>query len=58
MRLSCHRCGYSDFRLSRFRSSDLINLLFLRYPVRCRVCKLRQHLFILRVLRLPVRQFP
>lgn len=39
----CPTCYKSDFRLSRFRSTDLPALFTLRYPVRCRACSHRMH---------------
>lgn len=41
--MRCPYCGASHFRLSRLRISDLIHLLRLRYPVRCRLCRERTH---------------
>jgi hypothetical protein len=41
--LTCHRCGFSNFRLSRFRAADLKRLLLLQYPVRCRSCNDRTY---------------
>src|ERR1035437_9874045 len=38
---SCHSCGSTDFRLSRFRRSDLAKLIALLYPVRCLRCRER-----------------
>jgi hypothetical protein len=38
----CPVCHASDnFRLSKFRSTDVNSLLTLRYPVRCRTCSHR-----------------
>lgn len=39
----CPTCFKSNFRLSRFRSKDVVPILTLRYPVRCRVCKHRMY---------------
>lgn len=42
MSLSCQECGSSNLRRAHFRLSDVIRLLALRYPVRCRDCKARR----------------
>ena len=52
MSISCHSCGLSEFRTSRFRLSDLLHLLILRYPVRCHACHERSFGPLLAVLRL------
>jgi hypothetical protein len=43
MSLSCQECGSSNLRRAHFRFSDMVRLLTLRYPVRCRDCKSRGH---------------
>ena len=35
---SCRVCGFSNFRISRFRMPDLAHLILLRLPARCRNC--------------------
>jgi hypothetical protein len=42
----CKSCGAEDFRTSHLRGSDLGQLVMLRYPIRCRVCKERDFIFI------------
>jgi hypothetical protein len=42
----CHFCGGSSLRRSRLRASDLPWLLVLHWPVRCRRCSKRQHVFV------------
>jgi hypothetical protein len=42
----CKSCGAEDFRTSHFRGSDLGQLFMLRYPIRCKVCKERDFVFI------------
>lgn len=54
--LTCRNCGSSEFRASRFRSEDLGKLLFLRYPVRCRVCRERHFIFLPFALSLSRKQ--
>jgi hypothetical protein len=44
--LICHGCGSSELRISRLRRADLGKLLSLRYPVRCRVCRERDYIFL------------
>lgn len=39
--LHCPTCYSTKFQLSRVRPEDRLQLLFLRYPVRCRKCKAR-----------------
>jgi DNA-directed RNA polymerase subunit RPC12/RpoP len=41
MSLVCSRCGYSTLRPSRLRSSDILHLLLLTLPVRCKTCRER-----------------
>ncbi len=40
--MECKLCGSTKFRISRLRVGDLSALLFLEYPVRCRVCHKRE----------------
>ena len=40
--IQCQFCIGRSFRRSRLRSSDLPQLLLMRYPVRCRRCSQRQ----------------
>ena len=40
--IQCQFCVGRSFRRSRLRSSDLPQLLLMRYPVRCRRCSQRQ----------------
>ena len=39
--LHCPTCYSTRFQLSRVRSEDRLQMLFLRYPVRCRKCNAR-----------------
>jgi hypothetical protein len=52
MSLACRNCGVRNFRLSRFRKTDLVRVLLLQFPVRCRECRERDHAFILDILKL------
>lgn len=45
-------CGSTKFRLSHFRSEDLRFLAFLRFPVRCRACLQRDHVFLPTLLKI------
>lgn len=38
MMTRCMRCGESDFRPSQFRAEDLLLMVRLQFPVRCRTC--------------------
>jgi hypothetical protein len=42
----------SDFRLSRVRARDFSEIFALKYPVRCRTCRERRFVFILRALKI------
>ena len=44
--VACPFCGNGNFRRSRLRFSDLVELLLLRYPVRCTRCSQRQYVEI------------
>ena len=48
----CPSCYRSHLRLSKFRSDDIGQLLFLRYPVRCRECGERSYANLLKALSL------
>jgi len=52
MAFHCRICGMPDFRLSHLRSRDLGRLLTLQYPVRCRTCRERHFVFILRTFKI------
>jgi len=49
----CRNCGSDDGRRSRFRGfSDYVRLALLLFPIRCRDCGMRSHVFLsLRLLR-------
>jgi hypothetical protein len=42
----CPHCGSTSYRVSRFRIPDLVRLLCLQYPVRCRMCHERKYVGI------------
>ena len=46
----CHGCGSTEFRTSHLRGSDFRKLLTLQYPIRCRICKERNFIFVGKVL--------
>jgi hypothetical protein len=48
----CRDCGNSNFRTSHFRLEDVLRLLLLQYPVRCRVCEKRSFIFIWQVSKI------
>ena len=52
MPIHCRSCGSTDLRLSRFRMRDLPHLLIFRYPMRCWVCRERDYLPMLRILKI------
>jgi hypothetical protein len=37
----CSTCYSTEFRLSRLRAEDRLQLLLFRYPVRCQGCNIR-----------------
>jgi hypothetical protein len=37
-RMQCQWCGSNEIRESKFRLSDVYQVLLLKYPVRCRSC--------------------
>jgi hypothetical protein len=41
--VACTFCGHARFRRSRLRFNDLLELLMLRYPLRCMRCSQRQY---------------
>lgn len=41
--MQCRRCGSKKLRLSHFYFHDLIRMLLLRYPLRCRDCRARYY---------------
>ncbi len=36
--MECKLCGSTSFRVSRLRVPDISQLIFFRYPIRCRTC--------------------
>ena len=52
MPLRCRNCGMLSFRRSRLRNTDLVRLLLLQYPVRCRKCLERTYAFIFELFTL------
>jgi hypothetical protein len=45
--MECKLCGSTKFRVSRIRVPDFSELVFLQYPVRCRVCYKREFVSLL-----------
>ena len=41
--VACPFCGNGNFRRSRLRFSDLLEIMMVRYPVRCTRCSQRQY---------------
>jgi hypothetical protein len=48
----CQFCGGSSLRRSRLRATDVPWLLLLHWPVRCRRCSKRQHVFLTEAQRI------
>jgi hypothetical protein len=53
MSLYCQECGSKNLRRAHFRFSDVLGLLMLRFPVRCRNCKTRGHARMQEARQLP-----
>ena len=51
--VNCYWCGSINMRTSRFQPQDLLRLLRLQYPVRCRACRERSYRFLLSLRKLP-----
>jgi transcriptional regulator NrdR family protein len=49
--MHCPKCGSNQFRVSRLRPSDALQLLLFRYPIRCRVCNKRRFAGLSTVLK-------
>jgi hypothetical protein len=49
--MECKLCGSSKIRGSRLRLPDLSHLIFLQYPVRCRVCYKREFVNIFKAFK-------
>lgn len=54
--MRCTECNSTTFRLSRFRTSDLLWFLILHYPVRCRKCNERHFANFFSALRVRKQQ--
>ena len=52
MAILCWQCRLTSFRPSILRFSDIPRLLFLRFPVRCTICRERTHVFLPEFLKL------
>jgi hypothetical protein len=50
--MECKLCGSTKFHVSRLRVPDLSELIFLQYPVRCRVCYKREFVSIFTAFRI------
>ena len=50
--MKCSLCGSTNFRVSRFRKSDVPRLLLFQFPVRCRQCRERSFSGIMFALNL------
>jgi len=55
MQMHCLFCGTTDFRVSHFRLRDLRRLLFLQFPVRCRICQRRAYVPVWHILEIGQR---
>lgn len=49
MTVHCHRCGSSNLRPAHFRWMDIVYLAGLNSPVRCRYCRVRFYVSILKI---------
>lgn len=48
----CHRCGDRNLRPAHLRWTDMACLLVLRLPVRCRYCRARFYVSMLKIGRI------
>ncbi len=51
MSIPCHICGSKAFQFARLRFKDLPRLLIFQYPMRCWVCRDRDYMPLVRVLK-------
>jgi hypothetical protein len=49
--MECKLCGSTKFRISRLHVPDLSQLIFFRYPIRCRTCYKREFINFFSALR-------
>lgn len=49
--MECKLCGSTKFRVSRLRVPDISQLIFFRYPIRCRTCYKREFVSYFTALR-------
>jgi hypothetical protein len=52
MTFQCHRCGDRNLRPAHLRWTDLAGLFILRLPVRCRYCRARFYVSVLKIGRI------
>lgn len=52
----CPDCGSEHLRTSRIRSTDLFQILTLRFPVRCPHCTMRRYVALPSALRVRRQQ--
>lgn len=50
--MECKLCGSTKFRVSRLRLPDVSQLIFLQYPIRCRVCYKREFVSFLKAINI------
>lgn len=50
--ISCSECDSVNIRRSALRISDIVQLMLLRYPVRCRKCRERRYIGLFKAFRL------
>ncbi len=46
MSKECSACNSTNFRLSTLRSKDILRLILLMYPLRCKECLRRSFTFL------------
>jgi hypothetical protein len=54
--MKCSLCGSQKMHTSRLRREDMVRLVFLQYPVRCRACLERGYVNLVRGLTLRQRE--
>lgn len=49
MSCKCDYCASNHYRLSRFRVSDILNLVLFQYPIRCLNCGERTYVNLFQI---------
>ena len=58
MSLYCPECGSTDLRSAHLQVRDYLQLIALKFPIRCRACKTRSYAPLHKAVKLPRPQHP